>query len=210
MKTIPTIYLASSSSRRISLLHQMGFSFRILPNTIDESNIKTLDPFETVNLLSRMKAESVLNGIQEGIVIGADTLVFLNGEILGKPRNDREATQMLQKLSGKTHEVYTGFTLIQIGGKCISDVEITSVIFRKLTVWEIQDYVKSGGPLDKAGGYGIQDRSGLFVDRISGCFYNVVGFPLTKFYQSLKSLLGENRLREMIWQGKETHDERTR
>lgn len=203
MKTIPTIYLASSSPRRISLLQQMGFTFQILPNKINESMIKTSDPVETVTLLSKMKAESVLCGIPEGIVIGADTVVFINDEILGKPGNDQEAFQMLQKLSGKTHAVYTGFTMIQIGNYRISDAEKTLVTFRKLSSWEIQDYVNSGGPLDKAGGYGIQDQSGFFVDRIEGCFYNVVGFPLTKFYKQLKIMMGEDLMRKMIWQCKE-------
>ena len=105
---------------------------------------------------------------------------------------------MLRQLSGKTHEVFTGFTLIQVGGGRFSDVERTAVTFRDLANWEVEDYVASGGPLDKAGGYGIQDRSGLFVDRIEGCFYNVVGFPLTKFYEKLKVLWDVETLRRVL------------
>jgi septum formation protein len=180
------------------LLKQMGFSFRVISAEIDEKGVSLSDPVEHVIELSRRKAEAVLHLVDEGLIIGADTVVYLIGEILGKPTDKDEAVSMLTKLSGKTHEVFTGFTILETGGKKISDVERTSVTFRRLERWEIDDYVKSGGPMDKAGGYGIQDRSGLFVDRIEGCFYNVVGFPLTKFYQGLKKMLDVETLRQMM------------
>ena len=153
---------------------------------------------QRVVALSKLKAEAVVHDIEEGLIIAADTIVYVNSEILGKPKDSYEAREMLQKLSGKTHEVFTGFSLLQVRGKQLSDVERTTVTFRTLESWEIDDYVDSGGPLDKAGGYGIQDRSGLFVDRIEGCFYNVVGFPLTKFYEGLKQLWAVDKIRNMM------------
>ncbi len=195
---IPKLILASQSPRRASLLKQMGFAFEVVAVPIPEATVDIPDPEKRTIALSRQKASAVLDRIHEGIVIGADTVVYLNGEILGKPKDRAEAKTMLMKLSGQTHEVYTGFTLIQIGGDRWSDVERTSVTFRKLEEWEVDDYVQTGGPLDKAGGYGIQDRSGLFVDRIEGCFYNVVGFPLTQFWEGLKQLLSAETVRYMI------------
>ena len=198
MKSLPRITLASGSPRRAALLRQMEFPFQVVSKEISEESVSTSDPMERVIELSRRKAEAVLDRVREGLVVGADTVVFLEGEILGKPRDKKEAKSMLMKLSGKTHDVFTGFTLIQIGGNLLSDVERTSVTFRDLDEWEVDDYVETGGPMDKAGGYGIQDRSGLFVDRIEGCFYNVVGFPLTKFYESLKQLWGVEMIRRVL------------
>ncbi|MCJ7811802.1 Maf family protein [bacterium] len=198
MNRIPKLILASRSPRRASLLKQMGFSFDVISVPVPEESVTILDPEERTIALSHKKASAVLDRVYEGIVIGADTIVCLEGEILGKPKSKEEAKAMLLKLSGKTHEVYTGFTLIHIGGRLYSDVERTSVTFRVLEEWEINDYVKTGGPLDKAGGYGIQDRSGLFVDRIDGCFYNVVGFPLMKFWEGLKELLHVKTLRHLL------------
>lgn len=176
----------------------MGFVFEVVSVPVPEESVDILDPEKRTIALSRQKASVVLDRVREGIVIGADTVVCLKGEVLGKPKDHAEAKTMLMKLSGRTHEVYTGFTLIQIGGDQLSDVERTSVTFRKLEEWEIDDYVRTGGPLDKAGGYGIQDRSGLFVDRIEGCFYNVVGFPLTQFWEGLKRLLSAETARQMV------------
>ncbi len=198
MKSLPRITLASRSPRRAALLRQMGFPFQVMWKEISEESINTSDPMERVIELSRRKAEAVLDRVREGLVVGADTVVSLEGEILGKPKDEKEAKSMLMKLSGKTHDVFTGFTLIQIGSNPLSDVERTSVTFRDLDEWEVDDYVETGGPMDKAGGYGIQDRSGLFVDRIEGCFYNVVGFPLTKFYESLKQLWDVETIRRIL------------
>lgn len=196
---IPSLILASSSPRRAHLLKQMGFDFRIITADVNEDDIESSDPIEHVIGLSRMKAEAILPEVASGvIVVGADTIVVLNGKIFGKPVDEDDAKHMLATLSGKTHQVYTGFTIIQVGGKTYSDVEETSVTFRRIESWEIDDYTATGSPMDKAGAYGIQDRSGLFVDRIEGCFYNVVGFPLTKFYKGLKHLLGSMNLRTLI------------
>jgi septum formation protein len=131
--------------------------------------------------------------------VGADTIVALDGDMLGKPESRAEAGRMLRRLSGRTHEVFTGFTLIDAGtGGRIRGVERTAVTFRRLDDWEIDGYVATGLPMDKAGAYGIQDRSGLFVDRIDGCFYNVVGFPLTKFFEGLKTLAGSAAVQAML------------
>jgi septum formation protein len=195
IRSLPHIVLASRSPRRAALLHQMGFSFRVVSREISEESDLSSDPVKRVIELSKKKARAVLDRVEEGLIVGADTIVFLDGEILGKPMNKEEAKAMLMKLSGRSHEVFTGFTLIEVGGQQMSDVERTSVTFRHLEEWEVDDYVETGGPLDKAGGYGIQDRSGLFVDRIEGCFYNVVGFPMTKFYEGLKKFWDVDTLR---------------
>jgi len=192
------LILASASPRRADLLRRMGFRFDILTGEVDEDDPDISDPGALTMALSRRKAESVLQHVKAGIVIGADTVVYWDGEIMGKPADLAEASGMLKKLSGQTHHVYTGFTLIQSEGMILSDVEETAVTFRNLDDWEIADYVQSGGPLDKAGAYGIQDRSGLFVDRIEGCFYNVVGFPLTKFFQGLKQMADVDTIRRFI------------
>jgi septum formation protein len=198
MKNVPKIYLASKSPRRAALLKQMGFSFQILDGDVPEKDVPADDPVKHVLELSKRKAKAAASRIQDGIVVGADTVVYLNGVILGKPKDKDEAKTMLMMLSGMTHEVFTGFTIIASDGRQVSDHERTSVTFRKLESWEVEDYVATGSPLDKAGAYGIQDRSGLFVDRIEGCFYNVVGFPLTKFYKALKELLDVDTLSRIL------------
>jgi len=154
-----------------------------------ESGIdETFDPHcsvaENVERISLAKAQSVGGKIESGIIIGADTVVVLKGKILGKPATPDEAVRMLSLLSGHTHVVYTGFSLYdRPTGKSVSTHETTHVTFRQLDQDEILEYVKAGSPMDKAGAYGIQDDYGaVFVERIEGCYYNVVGFPLAKFY----------------------------
>jgi len=181
--------LASASPRRAELLRQVGLTFEIREGQVPEGNAPP-DPVAHVTELSRRKAEQVAKDLAEGIVIGADTIVVLDGKILGKPKDLDEARQMLSLLSGKTHQVYTGFTLIEKpSGQSITDYEVTQVTFRSLSPWEIEDYVDTEKPVDKAGAYGIQDKSALFAERIEGCYYNIVGFPLAKFYQRVLSLI---------------------
>jgi septum formation protein len=129
--------------------------------------------------------------IKEGIIITADTIVVINNHILGKPKNEKDAERILRILSGKTHYVYTGFSLFNYKNlKSITSYEKTGVTFRKLGKNEIQSYISTGSPMDKAGAYGIQDDFGaVFVKKINGCYYNVVGLPITKLYQSLRSVL---------------------
>ena len=187
------IVLASRSPRRIHLLRQIGISFTVQESGVDETVPEGTSPDEIVRMLSLEKAKRVAEGMDSGIVIGADTIVVLNGTVLGKPTSEADAVRMLRLLSGKTHAVYTGLALIDVEtGKSRVDLERTEVTFRSLTEREIDLYVKSGSPMDKAGAYGIQDDYGaVFVERINGCFYTVVGFPLSKFYTMFNVFLTE-------------------
>lgn len=181
--------LASRSPRRQYLLNQIGLTFEIRESGVDEDGMDGLHPVEYVTGLSKLKASAVASTEQNAIIIGADTIVVLEGKILNKPRDGDDAVRMLKELSGKTHRVYTGFTLLDCQtNKTVSAVETTDVTFRELRDDEIREYVKSGSPMDKAGAYGIQDDYGaVFVERINGCFYNVVGFPLTRFFCTLQA-----------------------
>jgi septum formation protein len=167
--------------------------FSVDPSTVEEVFDPGREPARIVETLSRLKAEEVATRYEEGIIVGADTIVLLDGRVLGKPSDATDAERMLSALSGRTHEVYTGFCLLaKPGGRCLTDHEVTRVKFRDLTADEISTYVRSGSPMDKAGAYGIQDDFGaIFVERIEGCFYNVVGFPLTKFYLRYRSMSSE-------------------
>ena len=186
------LILASASPRRAELLRLIGLDFQVIPSTIKEDGIDAQDPASHVLQLSLAKAKDVASKVAEGLVVGADTIVVLDGEILGKPKDEIEATAMLNRLSGRTHKVFTGFSIIEnSGGNSISDFETTKVHFRTLNDWEIDSYVKTQNPMDKAGAYGIQDQSAVFADKIEGCFYNVVGFPLTKFYLTFLQIIGK-------------------
>jgi septum formation protein len=193
MRTVKPIILASRSPRRIHLLHQIGLSFTVQESGVDEHISDGVAPEEVVGRLSLEKANRVAERLHDGIVIGADTIVVLDGKILGKPSSKGEAISMLSKLGGKTHTVFTGFAMIDVvSKKSYVDYEKTEVTFRRLSIEEIECYVESGSPMDKAGAYGIQDDYGaVFVERINGCFYTVVGFPLSKFYTSWNMFLGQ-------------------
>jgi septum formation protein len=182
------IILASRSPRRQALLRQIGIKFLVRESGIDEDEHEFASPMEHVLVLSWRKADAVRSKVGNALVIGADTIVVCDKKILGKPNDKNDAAAMLSLLSGRTHEVYTGFTILDAkSGRSISDYEVTKVTFRKLLRDEISAYVAGGSPLDKAGAYGIQDDYGaVFVERVDGCFYNVVGFPLTKFYMAMK------------------------
>ena len=188
------IILASQSPRRASLLSLIGFDFVVQPSGFDESLITETNPVQHVLQLSEAKARFVADNTDKGLVIGADTIVVLDNTILGKPENTREAVSMLKQLSNRTHHVYTGFCLIEKPeNRSFTDYEVTAVHFRKLADWEIEGYVGTQNPMDKAGAYGIQDQSAVFADRIEGCFYNVVGFPLTKFYTTMINFFNKNK-----------------
>jgi len=194
LKINKPVVLASASPRRQHLLKQIGLNFIVHPSGIDEDSHSFPTPEEYVLNLSKKKAYEVAKNYGDALIISADTIVVLDGEIINKPKNPDEAKQMLRKLSGKTHKVYTGFTILDTKTKkTLSDFEVTDVKFRELTDEEIDEYVATGSPLDKAGAYGIQDDYGaVFVERINGCFYNVVGFPLTKFYLAMKKFLSDD------------------
>ncbi len=192
LKINQKIVLASKSPRRITLLKNLGLEFDVIPSNINENINEKLQPAEYVMKLSRLKAENI-SSILEGneIVIGADTTVYLDGNYLNKPKDCDEAFEMLKKLSSKTHQVYTGITLInKHTKKIISEYCKTDVTFRELTDDEIYAYIESGSPIDKAGAYGIQDDFGaVFVRHINGCYYNIVGLPIELFYRMLKEVL---------------------
>lgn len=186
---LPHIYLASRSPRRRQMLEMVGIEFTPLDIEVDEDGHLADSPSEFVITLSGKKAEEASSKIKEGIVAAADTIVYLDGQVLNKPKDVEDARRMLKLLSGRTHQVYTGFTLLKVPEhKILQDFAVTDVTFRRLDEDEIDEYAQSGVALDKAGAYGIQDDlSTLFVERIDGDFYNVVGLPLSKFYLALKS-----------------------
>lgn len=181
--TVPII-LASQSPRRSILLKQIGLDFVVEPSGIHEKIHDDLSFQDNVRQLSLHKAQDIARKHREGIVIGSDTIVVIDGKVLGKPSTPKEASSMLGLLSGRTHTVYTGFALVDVKSKkTYIDHEQTDVTFRRLDDAEITGYIAGGSPMDKAGAYGIQDDFGaVFVEKINGCYYTVVGFPLAKFY----------------------------
>lgn len=185
------IYLASKSPRRRKLLKQLGIKFKAFSLDLDEEILDGEHPIQTVKRLAEHKSQHAVKKIKKGIVITADTIVVLDHEIIGKPKNKKEAFRILSKLSGRTHEVYTGFVLLNtVSRQKIIGYEKTFVTFKSLSKKEIDDYIKTGSPMDKAGAYGIQDDFGaVFVKRIDGCYYNVVGLPIAKLYKSLMEIL---------------------
>lgn len=180
------IVLASQSPRRRELLEQMGLEFTTKSPEIDESSYTGPTAQDLVEILSREKALWVARGEDpETIVIGADTVVVSEGRILGKPHTPQEAEDMLLSLAGKDHLVCTGVTVCQ-GQRHTSFREITQVTFRALTREEVQDYVRTGEPMDKAGAYGIQGYGALLVEGIRGDYNNVVGLPVHRLGQALR------------------------
>lgn len=187
------IILASASPRRHELLEQIGIRHTVCPAKGEEYITKT-HPGEAAQELSLRKAAEVAEKTEEGIVIGADTVVSVDGEILGKPRDRRDAVRMLKRLSGRAHEVYTGVTLLRKAGGSVTDRKsfyiCTKVYMYPMTEEEIAHYAASGEPDDKAGAYGIQGRAGAFVEKIEGDYNNVVGLPAARVYQELKAMTG--------------------
>jgi len=179
--------LASTSPRRAGLLKQIGLKFVVDPSNHEETLNKELPPERLAVVLSLKKARAVARRHRNAIVIAADTIGVLDGVIIGKPESAADARRILRKLSGRTHRVITGFTVIDTGsGKIATRVVETMVHFRKLTDGEIDAYVKTGEPLDKAGAYGIQERGAIFVDRIEGDYYNIIGLPLCALAEMLR------------------------
>ena len=183
------IILASKSPRRRALLEQMGVrDFRIVTPDIDEHMDRELPPAELVRQISLEKAQAVAAQADPNtVVIAADTVVALDGVVLGKPADKEEAFRMLSLLSGNRHQVYTGLTVLR-GEQVFSQWEETSVTFRPLTAEEIEAYIATGEPMDKAGAYGIQGYGALFIEGISGDYYNVMGLPVCRLGQILGQL----------------------
>ena len=182
------IVLASQSPRRRELLERLGLPFRTLVPDIDERMDRPLPPAELVAVISAEKARAAqaLAG-PEAIVIAADTVVALDGAVLGKPAGEADAARMLSALAGRTHHVYTGLTVLR-GERVRTVSEETAVTFRPLTEQEIAAYVRTGEPLDKAGAYGIQGYGALLVEGIRGDYYNVMGLPVCRLGLLLKEL----------------------
>lgn len=182
------IILASASPRRAELLNQLGLDFQVIPSEVSEViPEKSTAPQELVTKLALHKASDVASKVERGLVIGADTLVVLEDIIFGKPSGLAEAVKMLSLLSGKYHSVYTGIAMVQVpSGRMEAGYSETKVKFRALSAEEIQSYVATGEPLDKAGAYGIQGKGGVLVERIEGCYFNVVGLPLSKLAEMLQ------------------------
>ena len=205
MKQKHRILLASGSPRRRELLTQAGLEFFIQTADVDETPTET-EPAAVVEELSRRKAEAVsrlqeIPDLQETVIVAADTIVAMDGEILGKPKDAEDAVRMLKRLSGRTHQVFTGVTVIpmgdaqsrnhgekQDGSEGITFSVGTRVTFYELTEEDIRDYVASGEPMDKAGAYGIQGLGARLVERIEGDYNNVVGFPLAHFLRILTEM----------------------
>jgi septum formation protein len=187
---LPHVTLASTSPRRQQLLRQIGVPFTVVPPVADETPYPGEDPETLVRRLALEKARSVASMIEGGVVLGSDTVVVLDGDILGKPADQAEAFAMLRRLSGRTHHVHTGYALIDVGaGRTVNDVVRTEVTFRPLEDEEIRSYIATGSPMDKAGSYGIQDDYGaVFIEKITGDYYTVVGLPLTTVYLALREM----------------------
>lgn len=180
------LILASASPRRRELIARLGVSFSVSPADVDESKFPGENAVAFACRIAHDKALTIASATNNGIVIGVDTIVVIDGEVMGKPESPEAARAMLEKLSGRTHEVVSGVAVIEMpSGKTFIESAATNVRFKALSRLEIDRYVASGEPLDKAGAYGIQGVASLFVEGISGCYYNVVGLPLNLLYETL-------------------------
>jgi septum formation protein len=167
----------------------MGLEFEIVPSNYEEDMSMDMGPDKLAMTLAYGKAKEVADRLKTGVVLGVDTFIVFEGKKLGKPKSKEDAFQMLKSFSGKLQEVYSGVALIDCEtGKEIKDFEVTKVKFREMEDSEIQSYVRTGEPMDKAGAYGIQGLSSVFIEKIEGCYSNVMGFPIYNIYKNLKKL----------------------
>jgi len=188
IKKFPPIILASKSPRRQELLKQMGFDFQVVLREVDESYPPELSPSEIAVYISEKKAKAFDMIIENEIVITADTIVSIEGKILGKPENEDHAFEILSELSGKRHDVITGVSLLK-NHRITSFYELTEVFFREISAEQIRYYINTCQPMDKAGAYGIQEWIGMVaVERINGSYSNVVGLPTHRLYTELCNL----------------------
>lgn len=182
-----TIILASASPRRKELLKRIGLKFKVDPSNYEENISSELEPHELAKSLSLEKAKLVAKKHMNALVIAADTFIVFEGKIVGKPRTETEAKEMLETISGRQHSVITGFTIIDTeNNKALSKAVETKVYIRKLSSNEIDAYVESKEPLDKAGAYAIQGLGSVIVEKIEGDYFNVIGLPLGALTESLK------------------------
>lgn len=186
MKKVELI-LASASPRRKELMEIIGLPFKIEVSEVDETMNRANQLEDEIQELAYRKAKGVAERNKDSVVIGADTIVVYEGEVLGKPRDEQDAFRMLSKLSGKTHKVLTGVCLLNQNEKH-SFCSTSEVVFNQLTDDEIWRYIKTGEPMDKAGSYGIQGFGGCFVKEIRGDYYTIVGLPLSQVYRELMKI----------------------
>ena len=187
------LILASASPRRAYLLKSLRLPFEVLPSGASEILDPPLPPADHVVEISRRKVDAIRGRVSNAILLGADTVVVHRNRILEKPGDTHQAVDMLRSLSGETHTVLTGVALgADLDGPVLTDVAATQVTFRSLTAEDIHRYVDTGDPLDKAGAYAAQGLAATFIECISGCFYNVVGLPLTCVWQLYHRLTGES------------------
>ncbi|MGH9710620.1 MAG: Maf family protein [Candidatus Acidiferrales bacterium] len=193
------LILASASPRRAEILRNAGFDFEVVPSHVDESLRPNEAAAAYVLRLAEEKARAAMHQFAKisardsVFIIGADTVVVVHGKIMGKPSSVVNARGMLRCLSGKAHEVYTGLAVLQGNGIARTAVEKTRVTFEPLSEKEIEDYIDSEEPFDKAGAYAIQGRGGKFISRIEGCYFNVMGLPLARLYKLLRELNGKQQ-----------------
>lgn len=176
---MPKLILASRSPRRAELLSRLGLQFEVRPADIDERYVDNEMPATHCERLAREKALRVASEAAEAVVVGSDTIVLLGGEVLGKPRDEAEAVTMLSRLSGRTHQVFTGVAAVY-RGRCESAIERVEVRFRHLTRGECEAYAATGEPMDKAGAYGIQGYGSALVEGITGDYFAVMGLPVVR------------------------------
>jgi septum formation protein len=181
----PTLILASSSPRRQELIKILGLPLQVVPSEVNEDVPEEWSPQQIVEGLSRRKAGSVLASFAQQsdmhcIVVGSDTIVVLDGKVMGKPKNEEQARTMLHRLAGRTHEVYTGVSCMRApDGMSVTSHRVTRVHMRNLSEEQIARYVATGEPMDKAGAYGIQELGALLIESIEGDYFNVVGLPVS-------------------------------
>jgi len=183
------IVLASGSPRRRELVRMIGLKFELAVPLVKEAGSIYAKPSALVTKLALAKAVSLAHKFPDALILGADTIVVLDGKILGKPRNRSEAGAMLRTLSGRTHTVYTGLALVDVPtGFRETGYEKSLVSMKNISPAEIRDYLATGEPMDKAGSYGIQGFGAVFIKHINGCFFNVMGLPVARLYDMLKQM----------------------
>ena len=176
--------LASSSPRRKDILSRIGFPFKTIPSQINEKFDLELPPEAFCEHWAREKAKIIAKNNSDSFIIGADTIIFSEGRVLGKPRNKKESISMLESISGRTHEVLTGVSIINLKYEIdITFNQTSRVKCNSLSKEDILNYIENYRPFDKAGSYGIQDGFCKYINNIEGCFYNILGFPISKFYR---------------------------
>ncbi|HAF15571.1 MAG TPA: septum formation inhibitor Maf [Blastocatellia bacterium] len=180
-----SLILASKSPRRAETLRAVGWAFAAIAANVDETRNASEDAVSYVRRVAQSKADTVAKTVSEGVVLGADTVVVIDGEILGQPHNDDDARRMLGLLNGRWHDVLTGVALVRAGqtSQAVVDQETTRVHFAELSADEIDWYVSTGEPKGKAGAYAIQGRAALFIEEIQGDYFNVVGLPVRLVYE---------------------------